>query len=75
MSIEVPQAVFEGILAVRDSGATNMLDRTRVIELLDQMGFDEASEWVKQNKKLYSHGIFQGFQVTEEAKSYSGGEA
>ena len=62
-------------MAVRDSGATNMLDRPRVIEILDQMGFDEASEWVSIHKIEYSQGIFQGFQAIEEAKTCMGGKA
>ncbi len=67
MAITVPKAVYDGILAVRDSGVTNMLDRPRVIEVLDTMGFEEASAWVASNKSEYSHGIFQGFQATDEA--------
>ena len=63
MAIEVTAEVMEGLEAVRSSGATNMLDRPRVIELLDQMGYDQAVVWVTENKNLYSHGIFQGFEV------------
>ena len=75
MGITVPKVVYDGILAVRDSGLTNMLDRPRVIEILDEMGLDEASAWVASNKTEYSHGIFQGFQATEEAESCRGDEA
>lgn len=63
MAIEVTAEVMDGLEAVRASGATNMLDRPRVIELLDQLGFDQAAVWVTENKKLYSEGIFQGFSV------------
>lgn len=65
-AIAIPKAVLEGITAVRDCGATNMLDRPRVISLLDEMGFDEAAQWVRDHKKEYSHGIFQGFTVEGE---------
>ncbi|HOZ48670.1 MAG TPA: DUF5049 domain-containing protein [Candidatus Hydrogenedentes bacterium] len=74
MPIQISEEVMEGLEAVRLSGATNMLDRPRVIELLDEMGFDVASAWVASNKKEYSHGIFQGFQVVEDAKSSQGCE-
>ena len=63
MSIHVNSDVLEGIRAVRDSGRTNMFDRTRVIEILEEMGFDQAAVWVSENKKEYSHGIFQGFET------------
>ena len=63
MSIQVTEDVLEGITAVRDCGATNMLDRPRVIELLDEMGFDQAAVWVSENQDLYSRGIFQGFEA------------
>jgi hypothetical protein len=74
MAIAIPQAVYDGILAVRDSGATNMLDRPRVIQILDQMGLDEAAEWVRNHKSEYSHGIFQGFAI-EEPQSGKDGDA
>jgi hypothetical protein len=75
MAIAVSKAVYDGILAVRDSGKTNMLDRPRVVELLQEMEFDDAAEWVEQNRKEYSHGIFQGFQAVENAESSQGDEA
>lgn len=65
MSVTVPKAVLEGILAVRDSGATNMFDHPKVVELLDDMGFDNAAQWVLQNKGDYVKGIFQGFNCGE----------
>ena len=63
MSIHVNSDVLEGIRAVRDSGRTNMFDRTRVIEILEEMGFDQAAVWVSEHKKEYSQGIFQGFET------------
>lgn len=63
MSVKVTEDVLHGIKAVRDGGETNMLDRPRVIELLESMGHDQAAVWVTENKKLYSQGIFQGFEA------------
>jgi hypothetical protein len=63
MPIQVPEDVLNGITAVRDSGETNMLDRARVIELLEAMGHFEAASWVAGNREEYSRGIFQGFEA------------
>lgn len=59
--IIVPAAVLEGLEAVRQSGYTNMLDRPRVIELAEMMGFDETADWLRNNRRLYAEGIFAGF--------------
>ena len=74
MPIPISKRVMEALEAVRLSGATNMLDRPRVIELLDEMGFDDAAEWVRNHKSEYSHGVFQGFQVAEEVTTAHEGE-
>jgi len=63
--IAVPAAVLEGLEAVRQSGYTNMLDRPRVIELAEMMGHDETAEWLRNNRRTYSEGIFAGFRVDE----------
>ncbi len=62
MAIKVPKTVVDGLTAVKETGNTNMFDRPRVVELLQELGFDEAARWVEQNKKQYALGIFQGFQ-------------
>ena len=64
--IPVPVAVFEGLEAVRLSGGTNMLDRPRVIELAEMMGYDETAEWLRNNKHRYAELIFCGMVVEEE---------
>lgn len=63
MAVKVSEAVLSGLQAVRDSGATNMLDRPRVIELLEQFGHDQAAAWLISNMELYSQGVFQGFEI------------
>jgi len=73
MAIKVPKAVLDGITAVRDGGGTNMLARDEVARLCSEMGFHEAALWVAEHKKEYSHGVFQGFQATEEATTAHGG--
>lgn len=63
--IPVPQNVLQGIDAVRKSGLTNMLMRPVVIKLAGELGFPEAADWIENNHKLYSEGIFRGFVIPE----------
>lgn len=72
MPIKVPKPVLDGIAAVRNSGATNMFDRPMVAKLCAEMDFHEAALWVNDNRKLYSEGIFQGFEAEEESESQEG---
>ena len=64
--IRVPAAVFEGLEAVRRSGLSNMLDRPRVIELAEMMGYDETAAWLRTNTRRYCEGIFAGFVADEQ---------
>jgi len=64
--IVVPAAVWEGLEVVRLSGGTNMLDRPRVIELAEMMGYDETVEWLRNNRRLYAEGVFAGFIANEK---------
>ncbi len=66
----VPQEVFEGIEAIRQSGLTNMLDRPMVAQLAAEMGYPETSRWVQRHRDLYARAIFHGLKVEKE-----GGEA
>lgn len=63
--VTVSREVFEGIEAVRQSGATNMLDRPRVAELAQEMGFYATAAWVLENRELYARAIFHGFKVKD----------
>jgi hypothetical protein len=64
--VPVPRAVHDGIVAVRDSGLTNMLDRPRVTELAESLAFMEAAQWIGANPGLYARGVDRGFQATDE---------
>lgn len=64
-AVKIPYEVFEGLEAVRSSGLTNMFDRRVVIEIAETMGFDETVEWIRENRDLYAHGIFRGFEEEE----------
>ena len=64
--VSIPAAVYEGLEAVRLSGGTNMLDRPRVIEIAEMMGYDETADWVRHHPRSYAAGIFAGFIPVEE---------
>lgn len=72
MAIQIAKEVFTGLEAVRRSGATNMFDRPRVIELLEEMGFDESADWVRNHRSEYANGIFQGFEAVGDNEETEG---
>jgi hypothetical protein len=64
--VTVPRAVYDGLEAVRRSGLTNMLDRPRVAELADELGFPGAAEWVREDRERYATAVFRGIQAEDE---------
>jgi hypothetical protein len=64
-AVPVPAEVLEGIEAVRLSGLTNMLDRSTVADIAEDLGFENAARWVRENRDLYARAIFHGFEVIE----------
>ncbi len=63
--ITVPSDVHKGILAVRESGKTNMLDYNMVAKLAAKMDYPAATIWIIDNHSDYGKGIFQGFKTEE----------
>lgn len=63
LPVFVPRAVFEGLEAVRRSGATNMLDWPTVAQLAESLGFSATARWVRANRDLYARGVFLGFDA------------
>jgi len=63
--VSVSAAVFVGLEAVRQSGATNMFDRPRVIELAEMMGYDETADWVRAHRDLYARLLFNGVIIEQ----------
>lgn len=61
--VKVTQKVLEGIMEVRDSGQTNMMDRSQVMVVADSLGFHETVCWIEDNPKDFRKGIFRGFKV------------
>jgi hypothetical protein len=67
--VPVPSSVMDGILAVRASGKTNMLDLPEVVRIAVELDFVDAAMWIESNRTLYGHGVFCGFKVTEGENS------
>ncbi len=63
--IQVPKEVLDGLLAVRDSGLTNMFDRPVVSRLARRMGFRKTARWIETHRKEYAEGVFRGFELEE----------
>ncbi len=56
----IPEEVMEGIMAVRATGVTNMLDRKGVMEAAEFMGYDETADWLRHrgNRQAYQDWFF-----------------
>ncbi len=52
--------VKKQILAIRDSGETNMLDARTVQVIADRMGFYELVVYLEEHKREYVNFIFTG---------------
>ena len=59
----VSQAVHDGIIEIRDSGVTNMLDRDTVQFYADKNGNCELVNWIQENPKLYADTLFYGMEL------------
>ena len=64
--IKVRRNVLDGLMAVRESGLTNMFDRPVVARLAGEMGFEEAARWIEDHRREYAEGIFRGFEAQED---------
>lgn len=52
--------VRKQILAIRDTGLTNMLDVVAVQHIANDMGFYELVVYLEENRKEYAHFILTG---------------
>ena len=63
VAIVVDKEVRDGILAVRNTGRTNMFDAEKVKEIAYELGYAETKDWIEDHPSDYSKGIFEGFEV------------
>lgn len=61
--IGIQAEVIDGILAVRRSGLTNMLDQPVVARIAGELGFPDAARWIEAHPKEYAEGVFRGFEA------------
>ena len=64
--IKIPRAAYEGILAVRETGRTNMFDRPMVQVIANELEFYATVLWLEDNPKEYGLGIIRGFEPMDE---------
>ena len=60
--IRVPKAVFEGLEAIRRSGATNMFDYRAVVELTSILNNRDTLLWLIDHKHEYLQGVLYGIE-------------
>lgn len=64
--VQISQEVYEGLEIIRQSGATNMLDKPLVTYLAHEWGLEEAAGWLEiVDTKTYGRLIFMGPEVVE----------
>lgn len=62
--VKVPRIVFDGLEVIRQSGATNMLDRPVVIHLARAWNLAETADWIESiDTETYGRLIFEGPEV------------
>lgn len=59
----VSQAIYDGIIEIRDSGVTNMLDRDAVQFYADKNGNFELVNWIGENHQRYAQTLFYGMEL------------
>ncbi len=58
-----PAAVWRGLEMVQQSGAANLLDRPKVIQIAETPGYTETARRTEGHAGPYAEGIFRGFVV------------
>ena len=54
------ETIREQILAIRDTGLTNMFDIPMVQRLAYDRGYYEAVNWIEEHRQAYLHFIMTG---------------
>ena len=64
-TVRVPAGVYRGLMAVRHSGRTNMLEVGTVQHVANELGHHDAAGWIKVNRSAYARGVYNGFEVAD----------
>ena len=60
--VRVPAGVYRGLMAVRHSGRTNMLEVDTVQHVANELGYHDAAGWIEENRSAYIRGVYNGFE-------------
>jgi hypothetical protein len=63
--VRVPAGVYRGLMAVRHSGRTNMLEVGTVQHVANELGYHDAAGWIEANRNAYIRGVHNGFEVAD----------
>ena len=62
------EKIFDQVMAVRDSGKSNMLDTTAVQRIAFDSGYYELVNFIEENRAAYVHFIMTGEMPTKSGK-------
>lgn len=64
--VRITKAVFDGLEFIRQSGATNMLDRSVVLQLAKESDLTETAEWIAWvTTGVYGRVILEGADIVD----------
>lgn len=63
MVVRVPQKVYDGLKAVKQSSLTNMLNVYEVQRLCADWDYWDTVVWIEENRDEYVKMIFEGVEV------------
>jgi Domain of unknown function (DUF5049) len=63
--VRVPAGIYRGLMAVRHSGRTNMLEVGMVQHVANELGYHDAAGWIEENRSAYIRGVYNGFEVAD----------
>ena len=63
--IYVPKSVYQGLEAVRQSGAVNMFDYWSVLRKTTMLNNKDAARWLQDHKREYLQGVLYGIASEE----------
>jgi hypothetical protein len=62
--VQITKSVFDGLEVIKQSGATNMLDRPVVLELAREWGLTDTVDWIERvDTGTYGRLILQGADI------------
>ena len=65
--VRVTKAVFDGLVLIRRLGATNMLDRSVVLQLAREWNLTETAEWIAWvTTDVYGRVILEGADIVDD---------